>query len=165
MTAFLWRGSLIRLLKNNIYHLGNQSSTAFLVSSGVFVGFLTQPNLLHIRWTWVSTPIPDNLSQATFMHIWAIFGPTPGKDTKPSMVDGISPPYSSWQTWVAFLMYVIFFCKKKQQIECQTDVYRCFFKSHGASFFLFLSHIFLFTSWASDLRYFSKGVLSLGLGF
>lgn len=36
---------------------GSQVSKAFLVSSGVLVGFLTHPILLLILWTWVSTPV------------------------------------------------------------------------------------------------------------
>ena len=86
-------------------HLGNHFSMATRVSSGDFVFVLTQPSLLHILCTCVSTPIPVTFPHATFMVMWAILGPTPGKDTSSSTVGGISPPYLSLQISVACLMY------------------------------------------------------------
>lgn len=44
-----------------MYYLGNQSSRAFLVSSGCFVVFFTHPRRFEILCTCVSTPIPDEI--------------------------------------------------------------------------------------------------------
>ena len=100
-----WQNNLknIKNSQNPVY-LGNQASRAFLVSSGVFVGFLTQPRRLLILCTCVSTPMPVILCQAACMQMCAIFGPTPGNAKRPSSVSGISPLCLSLQIWVACFM-------------------------------------------------------------
>lgn len=85
-------------------YLGNQLSTASLVSSGTLVGFFTHPSLLEILWTWVSTPIPVTCPHATFIVMCAILGPTPGSFTNSSTVGGMSPLYFSAQILVASFM-------------------------------------------------------------
>jgi hypothetical protein len=87
----------------------------------------TQPSLLQIRWTWVSTQIPWTFSQATFMickifisikplkhgsktiYLWhklhtrcAILGPIPGNTKSSCKLLGISPLYLSWHIFATF---------------------------------------------------------------
>ena len=103
-----------------ITYLGNQFSSAFLVPSGVFVGFSTNFNQFAIRWTWVSTPIPVISPHAAFIHICAILGPTPGNAIKPCKLLGISLLCFSWQITVAFLMYSDFLWRKIYIYYCNT---------------------------------------------
>lgn len=85
--------------------LGSQDSRAALVCSGCCV--LCQPHRLVIRCTWTSTPIPSSRPQAALIQRYAIFGPTPGKETNPSMVSGISEFHLSRRSSAACLMYFV----------------------------------------------------------
>lgn len=85
--------------------LGSQDSNAALVSSGCFV--LCHPQRFVIRCTWTSTPMPSSLPQALLMQRYAILGPTPGSDTRPSMVSGISEFHLSRSISAAALIYFV----------------------------------------------------------
>lgn len=89
------------------YSLGSQSSSPFLVSSGVLL--LTHPSRFVIRCTWVSTPIPVTSPQAVFIQRCAILGPTPGSLHKLATVFGMSPLYSFFSNSVVFFMYFTLF--------------------------------------------------------
>lgn len=85
--------------------LGSQPWSAFLVSSGVFV--LCHFHRFVIRWTCTSTPMPSVRPQAAERHKYPIFGPTPGRLVRPSIVSGMSPPNRSRRIRAAALMYFV----------------------------------------------------------
>lgn len=108
--SFPTKDSGCRYHKIEVPYLGNQFSNSFLVSSGCFVLFLNQFNLLAILWTWVSTPIPITWFQAHFITRYAILGPTPGSLHNFSTESGMSPSYSSWRILDVLLIYSTFLC-------------------------------------------------------
>ncbi|KAJ4609983.1 hypothetical protein HRR85_006251 [Exophiala dermatitidis] len=101
----VWPSPTSILLISCHLSLGSQASRQALVSSGVFV--LCQPHRLVMRCTCTSTPMPSSRPQAADMHRYAIFGPTPGRLTSPSIVSGISELNRSFRMSAACLMYLV----------------------------------------------------------
>ena len=46
-----------------------------IIQASTILGLMSHLSVSNLC-TWTSTPMPDCLPQATFMHKWAIFGPT-----------------------------------------------------------------------------------------
>lgn len=94
-----------RLLMSCHLSLGNHDSSAARVCSGC--ALFCHPHRFVIRWTCTSTPIPSSRPQAALIVRYAIFGPTPGSETNPSMLSGISEFHLSRRISAVCLMYFV----------------------------------------------------------